>query len=46
MLMCMESVYVVGGCKLLVKGRSCMVSCCSWLRSILYSNQMLLLEKG
>ena len=38
MMMCMESVYVVGGCKLLVKG-------CSWL-AILYSNQMLLLEKA
>ena len=45
MLMCMESVYVVGECKLLVKGCSCMVGCCSWLRSILYSNRMLLLEK-
>ena len=46
MLMCMESVYVVGGCKLLAKGCFCVVGCCSWLRSILYSNWMLLLEKS
>ena len=46
MFMCMESVYVVGGCKLLAKGCSCMVGCCSWLRSIRYSNRLLLLEKS
>ena len=37
MLMCMESVYVVGECKLLAKGCSCMVGCCSWYRVHLVS---------
>ena len=36
----------MGGCKLLAKGCSCMVGCCSWLQSIFYSNRMLLLEKA
>ena len=45
MLMCMESVYVVGGCKLLAKG-------CSWLAVVhgyevsFIPYQMLLLEKA
>ena len=43
MLMCMESVYVVGGCNIVAhKG----MFCCSWLRSILYSKTNALLEKS
>ena len=34
MLLCMESVYVVGGCNVVAHEGMFLVGCCSWLRSI------------
>ena len=40
-VVCMESVYVVGGCNIVARKGVFLVGCCSWLRSILSSNRML-----
>ena len=42
-VVCMESVYVVGGCNIVAREG---MFCCSWLRSILSSNRMLYYEKA
>ena len=44
-LMCMKCV-VVGGCNVVAHEGMFLVGCCSWLRSILDSNQMLYYKKA